>query len=100
MAETYKVTLEAFIKELNLEVVYSPGDLAKIYIYNNDINRPALQLTGFYEYFNNEKLQACGNTEFAYLRGLSYQDRVRLINQLFSHKFPALIVCLNHDIFP
>lgn len=100
MAETYKVALSDLVEELSLEVVYTPGDLKDIYIYNEDINRPALQLAGFYEYFNTEKIQSCGNTEFAYLKGLDPETRTVRIDKLFAHKFPALIVCLNHDIFP
>lgn len=100
MAETYKVALSDLVEELSLEVVYTPGDLKDIYIYNEDINRPALQLAGFYEYFNTEKIQSCGNTEFAYLKGLDPETRAVRIDKLFAHKFPALIVCLNHDIFP
>lgn len=100
MAETYKVALSELIKELSLEVVYSPGDLDKVFIYNNDINRPALQLTGFYEYFNTAKVQACGNTEFAYLNGLDAETREKSLDKLFSHRFPALIICQNHEVFP
>lgn len=100
MAETYKVALSDLVQQLSLEVVYTPGDLKEIFIYNEDINRPALQLAGFYEYFNTEKLQSCGNTEFAYLKELDPETRALRIDRLFAYKFPALIVCLNHDIFP
>lgn len=100
MSDIYKVSLAQMVDELQLEVLYSPGDLDKIFIYNNDINRPALQLTGFYEYFNTEKVQSCGNTEFAYLNGLSLEERAKSIDMLFSYKFPALIICQNHDAFP
>lgn len=100
MSDIYKVSLAQIIEELQLEVLYSPGDLDKIFIYNNDINRPALQLTGFYEYFNTEKIQSCGNTEFAYLNGLSPEERAKSVDALFSYKFPALIICQNHDAFP
>ena len=100
MAEVYKVSLKALVDELQLEVIYTPSDLDKIFIYNNDINRPALQLTGFYEYFNTGKVQSCGNTEFAYLKGLSPEDRALSMDKLFSYKFPALIVCQGHEIFP
>lgn len=100
MAETYKVSIAEFVDELKLEVLYSPGDLDKIFVYNNDINRPALQLTGFYEYFNTEKLQTCGNTEYAYLEGLEPEVRAVRLDKLFSYKFPALIICMNRDPFP
>ncbi len=100
MAEKYSVTLAAFAKELNLETLYTPKSLDTIYVSNNDINRPGLQLTGFYNYFNAEKIQICGNTEFAYLERLSLQDRTDALFELFSYKFPAFIITRNHEPFP
>ncbi len=100
MAEKYSVSLEKLAKELGLKTVYTPKDLSKIMITNNDINRPGLQLTGFYAYFNTEKIQICGNTEFAYLKGLEDDERKRVLDTLFSYKFPALIITKDHEPFP
>lgn len=100
MVEKYSVSLEKLAKELGLKTVYTPKDLSKIMITNNDINRPGLQLTGFYAYFNTEKIQICGNTEFAYLKGLEDDERKRVLDTLFSYKFPALIITKDHEPFP
>ncbi len=97
MADMYSVTLKQIVDELKLTVAYAPKPLEEIKIYNNDINRPALQLTGFYSYFNIEKIQVCGNTEFAYLDGLEHADRLETLDKLFSYKFPALIVTNCHE---
>ena len=100
MSDVYKVSLAALIDELKLETIYMPSDPKQIFIFNNDINRPALQLTGFYEYFNTGKLQSCGNTEFAYLKELDSETRAARMDKLFSYKFPALIICQSHEAFP
>lgn len=100
MAEKYTVTLEKLVDEMKLNVVYTPRELDKILISNNDINRPGLQLTGFYAYFNVEKIQICGNTEFAYLKGLEDDERRKAIDLLFSYKFPAMIITKEHEPFP
>lgn len=100
MAETYSVTLKQIADELSLNVVYAPKPLDEYKIINNDINRPALQLTGFYSYFNTEKIQLCGNTEFAYLDGLDANERAQSLDKLFSYKFPAMIVTKNHIPHP
>lgn len=100
MAENYKVTLKQFVDEMKMEVIYTPRDMSEIVITNNDINRPALQLAGFFEYFNTEKIQMCGNTEYAYLAGLDAETRAERMDKLFSHHFPALIMCMNRDPFP
>ncbi len=100
MAEAYKVSLANFVKEIGLEVVYNPGKLEEMFVHNNDINRPALLLAGFYEYFNTEKIQAIGNTEYAYLEGLDSKTRSERLDKLFSYRFPAMIICMNRDPFP
>ncbi len=100
MAEKYSVSLQKVIDELKLRVVYTPREPENIMISNNDINRPGLQLTGFYAYFNVEKIQICGNAEFAYLQGLSDEARKESILTLFSYRFPALIITKDHQAFP
>ena len=60
MAERFTVTLKQIIDEFRLEVLYCPGDPADILVSENDITRPGLQLMGFYEYFNPERLQIIG----------------------------------------
>lgn len=100
MAEKYSVSMKKLVDELKLRVVYTPRDPENIMISNNDINRPGLQLTGFYTYFNVEKIQICGNAEFAYLQGLSDEERKEAIFTLFSYRFPALIITREHQAFP
>ena len=100
MAEVYTVSLDRLISAAGLDVVYTPTDPKEILISNNYINRPGLQLTGFYAYFNTEKIQIMGNTEFAYLNGLSPSDRQKSLSELFSHKVPAVIIARGHEPFP
>ncbi len=100
MAEKYSISLAALAQELELETLYAPRSLDTLFVNNNDINRPGLQLTGFYNYFNAEKIQICGNTEFAYLERLSVQDRTDVLYEFFSYKFPALIITRSHEPFP
>ena len=100
MAEKYSISLQKIVDELKLKVIYAPKNLSDILIINNDINRPGLQLTGFYAYFNTEKIQICGNTEFAYLEELTPEQRSATMDKLFSHKFPALLITRSHEPFP
>ena len=100
MPEKYSVTMNKFVESLKLSVGYAPKDIKELVIVNNDINRPGLQLTGFYTYFNVEKVQICGNTEFAYLDDLEPEDRKSAIFKLFSYKFPAMVLTTGHQAFP
>ena len=100
MSDTYSVTLKEIVDELNLDVVYSPEDTTKIDITCNDCNRPGLQLMGFYEYFNEDRIQICGNMEFAYLASVDEALRREKIRALFSKKIPLFAICRGHELYP
>ena len=59
-----------------------------------------LQLMGFYEYFNAERVQICGNMEFAYLASLDEKTRYERIDALFATKIPLFIVARGHELYP
>lgn len=100
MNEVYTVPLKYIIDEFNLEIINAPDNLDEILISDNDLNRPGLQLKGFYEYFNSERIQVCGNMEFAFLGSISSQERVETVCRLFETKIPALVVARGHEVFP
>ncbi|MDD6094187.1 MAG: HPr(Ser) kinase/phosphatase [Clostridia bacterium] len=85
------VALSAIIKELQLNLLYSPKDPKEILISRSDINRPALPLTGFYDCFEKDRIQIVGITEYAYLASLSETDRRDRIRSLLANHPPALI---------
>jgi len=60
MADNFKVSLQRLVDEFKLEILYVPKDPNEIMIDENDVNRPGLQLMGFYEYFNPERIQIIG----------------------------------------
>lgn len=100
MAEIFSVTVSEIEKQLKLEALYSPADMDKRTISENDCNRPGLQLMGFYEYFNAERVQICGNMEFAYLASLDEKTRYERIDALFATKIPLFIVARGHELYP
>ncbi|MEE7583158.1 MAG: HPr kinase/phosphorylase, partial [Oscillospiraceae bacterium] len=91
-SKKYNVSLAKIIEEFDLEKVSMPIDPNSILIDENDVTRPGLQLMGFYEYFNHERIQVIGNMEHAYLETLSQEERTSKLEELFSHKIPALII--------
>ncbi len=92
MAEKFTVSLKKIVEEFKLEVIYTHKDTAEILIDENDVNRPGLQLMGFYEYFNPERIQIIGKMEFAYLSTIDEKMRRERLEMLFSQKLPALII--------
>jgi len=92
MAEKFKVSLQKIIDEFKLETIYIHKDANDLLIDENDVNRPGLQLMGFYEYFNPERIQIIGKMEFAYLSTIDKQTRRERLQLLFSQRLPALII--------
>ena len=100
MAEVFTVSLQEMINEIHFEVLYTPKDPSEILVSENDLNRPGLQLMGFYEYFNAGRIQVLGNMEFAYLASIDEETRTQRLRMLFSKKIPALIIARNHEAYP
>ena len=96
----FSFPLQKILDEFHLEVLYMPENGGNTLITNNDTNRPGLQFAGFYEYFDNKRIQVLGKMEYAYLSGLDAELRRKRIEDLLSYRFPALIISRNLDVFP
>ncbi|MDE6500549.1 MAG: HPr(Ser) kinase/phosphatase [Ruminococcus sp.] len=92
MAEKFKVSLQKVIDEFKLETIYIHREAKEVMIDENDVNRPGLQLMGFYEYFNPERIQIIGKMEFAYLSTIDEKTRRERLQVLFAQRIPALII--------
>ena len=92
MAGKFTVSLGKIIDEFHLETIYMPKDPTEILIDENDVTRPGLQLMGFYEYFNPERMQIIGKMEFAYLSTIDEETRTQRLDALMSRHIPALII--------
>jgi HPr kinase/phosphorylase len=100
MAQAFYVGLDLLVKEFELELLHSPVDPAEIRITNNDINRPGLQLAGFYEYYDDSRIQIAGRAEFAYLARYTEEERLKVFDELLATKPPAFIIAREIDPFP
>ena len=98
MAKLYSVALSKLIEDLKLETVYMPRDPQEIMIKTVDINRPGLQLCGFYDYFDSNRIQLFGLGEFAYMEKYTPEERQQFLEQFFSQKVPAVIISRDLDI--
>jgi len=100
MVEKFKVSLAKIIEEFKLEIIHVPADPETLFIEETDVNRPGLQLMGFYEYFNHERIQILGKMEFAYLATVDEETRKERMELLLSQKLPAMIITRELPYFP
>ena len=100
MESLYSVKLGELIKRFHLEVLRGGAGYEDVPIRTEDVNRPGLQLTGFFDYFDPHRLQVIGKVEDTYLSGLTADQRRESFEQLLSQDIPALIISRGIDPFP
>lgn len=90
------VTVEKLIKDFNLEIIQE-GE-ANIPIDVQDINRPGLQLAGFYNYFAPERIQVVGKAEWSFINDMASDLRKKRINKFFSFDISCLVISRGLDV--
>ena len=100
MAPIRFIPLKKIIEDFSLEVLQGPEGYEERKITSDDVNRPGLQLTGFFDYFADERLQLIGLVETTYLKKLTAKQRLERFDELMAHDFPALIYARGIEPFP
>lgn len=93
--EIITVDLKKVIREMKLDKLYYPDK--DIRIATADLNRPGLQITGFFDYFDPSRIQVFGMVENTYLAGLSAEVRYNSLKRLFEKNISAVILTRNSN---
>ncbi|MBQ7096470.1 MAG: HPr(Ser) kinase/phosphatase [Clostridia bacterium] len=94
--QEFTVKLSKIINELKLEEVYVPN--ADVLIETTDINRPGLQIAGFFDYFDPRRIQVMGMVENTYLKSLSDEERLMRMDDFFRRKIPVIVYTRGMEI--
>ena len=92
-------SLKKLVETFHMEILNKGTDYDTAVITVCDAFRPSLQLVGFYDYFDDKRLQILGKSEMQYLARMDIGERTRVFNRLMSYEFPALIVSRNLEVF-
>ncbi|MBR3607995.1 MAG: HPr(Ser) kinase/phosphatase [Lachnospiraceae bacterium] len=87
------VTLMKIIKKMKLENLTPEISVRGIKITVPDINRPALQLAGYFEHFEATRLQIIGFVEYTYMENMTKKRKAEIFEQLLSYPIPCIIFC-------
>ena len=87
------VKLTDIVEKMNLKNLTPDVELSDKAVEVPDINRPALQLTGFFESFDSERVQVIGYVEYSYLTTLKEKEKEKIYDTLLSYKIPCLVFC-------
>lgn len=97
MNSNSSVALTKIAESMNLKNLTPDVDISSIVVTTPDINRPALQLTGYFEHFASERVQIVGYVEFTYLEHMTRNQRVHAYEQFCAHKVPCIIFTSRTD---
>ena len=87
----YGVTITELIDKMKMRNVLPDIDTDKEVLSHPDVNRPALQLTGFFDHFDRERVQIIGYVEQAYINTLPREVRVERYDKLLSSEIPCVV---------
>lgn len=87
----YGVTITELVEKMNLKNVTPEIDTDKIVLAHPDVNRPALQLAGFFDHFDKDRVQIVGYVEQEYIKQLEHDTKIERYDKLLASKIPCLV---------
>lgn len=93
----YRVKLTELMERMELKNILPDIDVSEIEISESSVNRIALQLTGFFEHFQADRIQIIGNAESAYINEKSDEEMKPIFEKLFSYDIPCMVVCQGNE---
>jgi len=86
------IAFNDLVDTLKLEVLVAPKK-SSFTVPGSEINRPGLQLTGFWEYFAFNRPQIIGRVEATYLRSLTPGVRALRLKEFCAYDIPFILIC-------
>ena len=87
------ISLTKIIDKMKLQSLTPEISVKEIRITQSDINRPALQLAGYFEHYEATRLQVIGFVEYTYMESLSLERKEEIYTKLFSYPIPCIVFC-------
>ena len=100
MEENYTVALSHIIEEFNLETIYLPTLPENIKIDCARVNRPGLQMVGFYDHYEPNRMQIVGKIENLFISQMDPEEKARRLEDFFRSKPVGVIVTSSIEIDP
>lgn len=101
MSETvFTIPLTKVIEDFSFEKIYEAKRIDEVLISTADVNRPALQIVGYYDYFDANRIQVIGKVEHTYLEQFPAEKRAELIAELFKKNIPCLVLTRGMQVLP
>jgi len=91
MANVQSIELTQLVEKLNLKNATPDIDMTGMKLTTPEINRPALQLTGYFDHFASERVQIVGYVEYTYLQSRTKEEKAPIYERFFSSNIPCVV---------
>lgn len=98
MRTNFTVSLAKIISEFSLETLNMPDNPEKIQISTTEVNRPGLHMAGYFEFFDEKRIQIIGKSEESFLLRFTPEKAEKRLREFFSHKPVAVVICRNMQV--
>ena len=85
------VTLEKLVDKMKLKNLTPEINISDKKVVTSEINRPALQLTGYFDHFYSQRVQIIGYVEYTYLENLPREKKLPVYDKFLSYRVPCVI---------
>ncbi len=89
------VSVKKIVEKMNLKVLNPEVDIKSRKVTIADVNRPALQLAGYFDYFDEKRVEIVGMVEYTYMQKLGHNEKMELYRKFFSYNIPCVIYSRN-----
>ena len=69
------------------------ANIEDILVDTSDINRPALQLAGYFEHYEETRPQIIGFVEYSYMENMPQEQKMEVYPKVLTDKTPCVIFC-------
>ena len=87
------LTILDYANHFGFKMIVGTSEAIKREIKTVEIDRPGLELTGFFDYHQKDRLVLLGNKEFAYIATLSDEQQENVFDKLCDDCVPGIVVC-------
>ena len=98
MRTNFTIGLSKIISEFSLEVLNMPQTDEEIMVSSAEVNRPGLQMAGYFEFFDDTRIQIIGKSEESFLKRFTEEKAEQRLRELFSRKPVAVVICRNLEV--
>lgn len=92
------VSVKKIVERMKLKVLNEEVDIKTRKVTTTEVNRPALQLAGYFDHFENSRVEIIGTVEYTYMQKLEEKERLDIYEKFFAYNVPCVI--FSRDLQP